>query len=394
MPERVYESFRGALAALADDAWLARLSASSVGSSADGHGPWKRVYGRFEPEREPFAALVLESQAEPQTPVLLEAFARPPDTAGTTSHDEAVGWIRRRPFWSDESLPSLPAVLSKPGRPHVVRYRPHRQCTIRFDRGGGRLFAKVFPDQRGGRIHAEEVALREASARGEIAFRVARALAWDGAERTLWNEELGGAPVADRVRSARGPELAERMGRALASLARSSLAPAERVDGAAQLRRTSQHGDELCRQVPRLSRMVGVILQELSRLHRRPSRRRPRPIHGAPHVHQWLDDERGLGLLDFDRFCLGDPERDVATFLTEMDFENPARVPVAEINRRFLAGYESGGGELDGDLLLAYCVHKRVEKALKALRAVRADGDLRAERRCAQAAALLEGVRA
>jgi hypothetical protein len=49
---------------------------------------------------------------------------------------------------------------------------------------------------------------------------------------------------------------------------------------------------------------------------------------------------------------------------------------------------------LHRDLLAAYRAHKRLEKARKTLRAVRSDGDRRAERRCAYAAALLEGIEA
>jgi hypothetical protein len=395
MPDVAYERFRRPLAALADDTWLgARLSESSVNSSWDGRRHWKRSYGRFEPERDPFATLVFEGEGEPQMLGVLEAFAHRPAHAAETIRDEAVGWIRLRPFSSDGALPSLSAVLARPGPRRVVRYRPYRQCTIRFEEEGRCLYAKVFPDERGSRLHADGTALWEASARGDLDFRVARPVRWDRAERTLWHEELSGEAIVDRLRSGRGPELAERMGRALASLSGSPVVPAGRFDGEAQLRHTSERGEELCRQVPRLRPVIELILETICRLHRRARPHRPRPIHGAPHAHQWLDDGSRLGLLDFDRLSMGDPELDVATVLAEMDFENHARVPVAEINRRLLAGYESAGGGLDPDLLLAYRAHKRLEKALKTLRTVRSDGDLRAERRCRYAAALLEEARA
>jgi hypothetical protein len=393
MPETAYARFRRPLAALADDAWImARFADPPAGASWNGGRSWIRRYGRFEPEREPFASLVLEGEGEPQTLGLLEAFAEEPAHAHGAIQDEVVGWIRLRPFTSDEGLPTLPAVLSRPGRRRVVRYRPHRQCTIHFEGEGHGLFAKVFPDERGERVHAEAVALWEASARGELAFRVARPVRWDRAERALWHEELTGEPVVDRLRSAQGPELAERMGTALASLSRSRLAPAGVFDGDAQLRHTSRCGEELSRQVPRLRSLIRVILERVSHLHGRARPHRLRPIHGAPHAHQWLDDGGQFGLLDFDRISMGEPELDVATVLAEMDFENRARVPVAEINRRLLAGYESAGGTLDPELLLAYRAHKRLEKALKTLRTVRSDGDLRAARRCEYAAALLESV--
>ena len=95
-------------------------------------------------------------------------------------------------------------------------------------------------------------------------------------------------------------------------------------------------------------------------------------------------------LVDFDRFSLGDPELDVATFISEMDFENPKRVPVEDINRAFRNGYETIAGPLDSRLLNAYRAHKRLAKALKAARAVRPDYERRPERNLRRALECLE----
>jgi len=49
-------------------------------------------------------------------------------------------------------------------------------------------------------------------------------------------------------------------------------------------------------------------------------------------MHQWLVDGDGrLGLVDFDRYALGEPELDIATFLVELETESPRAVPMAEL---------------------------------------------------------------
>ena len=68
------------------------------------------------------------------------------------------------------------------------------------------------------------------------------------------------------------------------------------------------------------------------------------------------------------------------------DFEDCAAVPIAELNRAFLDGYSDRGVALEPSLLAVYRAHKRLAKALRTARALRPDGDERAERHLARAA--------
>ena len=72
--------------------------------------------------------------------------------------------------------------------------------------------------------------------------------------------------------------------------------------------------------------------------------------------------------------------------MAELDFEDRTVVPVEELNRAFLGGYQDAAGGLDPSLLRAYRAHKRLAKALRTARALRPDGDDRAERHLARAA--------
>jgi thiamine kinase-like enzyme len=208
---------------------------------------------------------------------------------------------------------------------------------------------------------------------------VTRPLRWDAATRTLWQAQVPGRPALKQLLGATGPALAERMGRATASLAVAALQPRTTFGRADQMQDTIKQGSELCRRVPWLAGAIRRLWAEVEKLHAAAPERPLVPIHGAPHPHQWLDDGVRLGLVDFDGFTRGDPELDIATFWSEIDFEKPHKMAYAAVNQAFLAGYEAIAGPVDRRLLAAYCAHKRLSKALKYAYALRSDADIRAE---------------
>jgi aminoglycoside phosphotransferase (APT) family kinase protein len=103
------------------------------------------------------------------------------------------------------------------------------------------------------------------------------------------------------------------------------------------------------------------------------------PVHGAPHMHQWLVDDAGrLGLVDFDRYALGEPELDVATFLVELETESPRAVGMAELEAATAAGFRAAGGRLDPDRMTLWTAHKRLAKVARTAAALRPDAEARA----------------
>ena len=169
------------------------------------------------------------------------------------------------------------------------------------------------------------------------------------------------------------------MGHLVRSLARSSIRPTRVFDAAAQVARSIDIGQDLARRVPSLAPTIGSLLDALSACHARPGAREPRPVHGDPHAEQWLDDGERLGLLDFEAVAWGDPELDAAVFLAELDFEDDLQLPVDQLEEAYITGAAAAGLSLDRHLLLAYRGHMRLAKALRSARAVRPDGDQRAE---------------
>ena len=113
----------------------------------------------------------------------------------------------------------------------------------------------------------------------------------------------------------------------------------------------------------------------LTRLHGKFQARDLVPIHGSPHPSQWLIDGSTLGLVDFDRLSLGDPEVDIATFGGEVDFE--CKPNVKAIGAAFRHGYEEAFGPLDPARLTAYRAHKRFAKVYRTARSIRPDADAR-----------------
>ena len=109
------------------------------------------------------------------------------------------------------------------------------------------------------------------------------------------------------------------------------------------------------------------------------------PVHGAPHMHQWLidddlDSDRQLGLIDFDRFALGEVELDIATLLVELDYEEELSEPPATIASAVIDGFKNAGVEVDHSRLRLYSAHKRLSKVTREAWALRTNGLRRARR--------------
>ena len=237
----------------------------------------------------------------------------------------------------DPALPGLRAALAAGAE--IVRYHPHLRCTVRL----GERYGKVLGRRLGPALLAAQ---RELWAhRDELGFAVAEPLSYDEATRTVWLGAVRGEPVVEPT-----AELAERMGAALATLARSAIARprivGERQGAAPGRRRRSS------RPSPRCGARSRRCSRAIAALHEAAADVPLRPTHGAPHPTAWLLDGERLGLVDFDRLGLGHPERDVAAFAAGA----PA---VAD-------AFARGFGELDAARLEAYRLERGLAKALRA----------------------------
>ena len=346
---------------------LIRDAAAKLGWAAPA-AKWLRVYSNFTPQRVAFCMFVYEAPAS--RPCLIELFALRA-AALTGEHgiviETPAGWIKLLSLANDPVLRTLESTLAQYPSAQVLRYRPYRRCTLRVQKNGAApFFVKVYGDDLGASVYQTAVAIWEAKIRGDYSFNVAPPLRWDAQARSVLLGQVPGEPILPQLLSVDGPILAERMGRACAELAVSSVVPAHEFGALAQMTRTRAYAQELQILLPKLSERINALLERLSELHHAIVPRVLKPIHGSPHAHQWLQQGATLGLVDFDRFGFGDPELDVATFLGEMDFVRSDQAPVAEISRAFQRGYESIYGPLNSQLIAAYRTHKRLAKVRRA----------------------------
>jgi aminoglycoside phosphotransferase (APT) family kinase protein len=124
--------------------------------------------------------------------------------------------------------------------------------------------------------------------------------------------------------------------------------------------------------------MVTAIVDRLAELHARCPSRDLRPVHGAPHPDQWLDAGSEVGLIDFDRFSLGDPEMDAGVVLGDLDALAEPAVPPERLAAAFLEGYRAAGVTLREPLVQTYRAHQQLAKVMRAARAIDPGGDRRA----------------
>lgn len=339
---------------------------------------WKRIYGRYDPGARCYCTLLFETRDTAQYLCSVEAYQEKPQAAEdfqqVLPHSQ-LGWLRLCRFPSDRRLKALPGLIARADAVEVLRYRPQRRCTLAVCHSSrdGPSIAKVFADNRGEHIHKGNELLWCASGCGELGFNVAEPLEWDASTHTLWQKEIRGRSIASSLFGESGRQVAQKMGAACASLAVSSLYPPSVFGRREQLQRSLRYANELAIRLPELRGEIRAMLRSLDDAGRTLRNRAAVPIHGAPHLHQWLECDDGLGLVDFDRFSMGEAELDAATFISEMDFEDRAIVDAEGICDQFLLGYEEIFGALDRKLLQYYRAQKRLAKALKAARAVRLD---------------------
>lgn len=336
---------------------------------------WSRSYARLDPGEAPYCTLAYVRSDGARQACLVELFESAPQ-ACSAAHwlardDLQLGWIRLMPCTSDPGLTTLDAALRRLRHYRILRYRPYRRCTLLAEGAGGPAIVKAFADDRGARIHASGIALWQAAARGELEFLVAEPIRWDADTRCLHQRLVDGRPVADRLFGAGGGALAARMGQACGSIATAPLRPALRSSAAETLQSARSKALRAAAIAPTLATEIESFIGRLANLLAHTAERAPRPIHGAPHTHQWLESGDALGLVDFDGFKLGDPELDVAAFVGELDFERHTRVPVSELTETFIEAYQARAGALDRLLLDCYRAERRFEKVCRTLQAAR-----------------------
>jgi hypothetical protein len=345
-------------------------------------GDWRRVYVKLRPTRSPWAFLVYDADGAPTVQVhVLEPDDSPslgPDVLHPVGE---LGRIRILRCEDDPALPGLRSVMACLEDVRVVRCHPGNRCTVRGGRGAGERFVKVLSRAEAHDDQPEVRARWEAARAGQLSFAVAEPHGWDHRTFASWYGVVPGDPVRERI-GARAPlELARRVGASLGELAVSSLQPTSTVDATRQLARSARAVGRAAAMAPALAPSLHRVYDGICKAHQRLGPRALVPTHGAASLGQWLVDDTGrLGLIDFDRFAMGDPEFDLATFLVELQAAAKA-APAQELESALLDGFVQVAGSMDDRRFRMYLVHKRLSWASRAATGLALDGEERAARR-------------
>lgn len=342
---------------------------------------WRRTHGRLYAGKSPWAVLVYVADDRSAVQVrLLDESSVGAGAPGTGWLPVGpLGWMHVLPCEADPRLPGLSAVLRHLEEPTVVRYRPGNRCTVRGLAPAGPCFVKVLADIVDDQGEAR--ARWDAATSGALSFAVAEPLGWDERTRSSWYGVVPGHPLVDVLASPRGAEHGWRVGQALGELAVSALRPSRAVDATQQLARTHRGLARAAAAVPALAEDVRTVADALADIHRRLGGRRLAPSHGAAHLGQWLVDDRGrLGLVDFDRYALGEPEFDLATFFVELRAEPSLSSWAPDIEQAVLGAFSAVAGEPDHDRIQVYALHKELSRLARFATALRPDAGERAAR--------------
>lgn len=396
MSRSKHDEHRSALEALARGDHLSVVASEGerLGATA-AHAP-RTLRARLALEPDLIATLLVALGPRPRDVVLVRLLPDRPlgDPAGRI-HVQGLGWLDIASASDDEVVARVDQLAGAGDSLELIRYHPGQRATVRVSsghEGGGDQvrYAKVFSDDRGRARHELAEQLHAKAAEGRLGFQVARPDRYDADRYAIWQHPLPGDPGTERLKGSAGPALAGRLGAALATMAGSGLQPQRRLTEADLFARVARGTAELAGLVPDLADRAQRLLDALHPQDAPSDAGAPVPLHGAPYPSQWLvegedDTSARLGLLDFDRCSVGEPEHDVASFLAQIDSAHSKRYDVAGVAEAFLAGYEQTYGPLDRGRLSRYRSLRRLGKAVRSGRSLRPDGDRRAERALAAA---------
>ena len=262
----------------------------------------------------------------------------------------------------------------------VVRYRPEQRCILRYDINFGAkrerfvLYAKVFADDNGVRVFNR---MRHCHATASaLGARVARPLGYGAAVRTVWQEELSGAPLTVVVDGGNYDAPLAAIGNCLARLHAADLPMQTTVTREARLEDVRKKSRKLGQLLPELAaELEAVIARGRSELAELPPAQEA-VIHGDVHFGQFLITADGaVALFDFDEWSHGDPAQDLADLIVDPHTSQFARGITAQMNRTLsarvarvlLASYRSHVTWTVTDAEIAW--HARVQLINKAYRA-------------------------
>lgn len=340
-----------------------------------------------------------QGRPEATTPVAAPRRAASGGAPARTLHDPALPTLAR--LCDPEGLaPAFSRAMKGPvhvSAVTVVRHKPGRRCTLRYDlqqgdqarRSRSRLYGKTYASDRGPAVHAALVALA-GGAMPPGSPTVPRPVAWLPDLRLHLLSSVPGTPVEPFLRAG-DCATAERLADAVCNLHASRSAIARSHDLTAELAPLTERVEQLRAASPRLRSAATRCLAAVLEGARRPWPWRYRPIHRDLYHDQILIGPHGVSFVDLDDAALGEPAVDVANVVAHLRLlaiQSGAERPLSDVGRAFRARCLAIDPGLDPELV------RLLEGAtllrLAAIHLPRASGEVTAGALLAAAGALLE----
>jgi Phosphotransferase enzyme family len=271
---------------------------------------------------------------------------------------------------NDSKLDTLDALLAVHHNAEIIKYSSEKRCLLQIKNDDADYFVKVYPkkflrNNRGEKIHSVGLELWKLAEKKHLNFVVPKPVRWDETTRSIWQEKLAGVPAIDESLKGKNCEIFYQIGSAIAAISDLKITPPRLFDRNEQLKDTCEYARKILSFAPLYQDSVLKVLNTLADAHANLPTKKLVPIHGDMHIDQWLIDGEQLGLLDFEDFSHGEPERDLASFVVQLEAEYGEKVPVNDLAKELIKGFCRCGKSVNQTIFNVYAAHKWLAKASK-----------------------------
>lgn len=212
------------------------------------------------------------------------------------------------------------AVGPVPAAATLVRYeaRTHAVARIELPQPGRprAVWGKAYAGEQWRAVAQRLLLLWPCGEQQRAAFAVARPVGASAALRSVWQDEVDGAPARAALATACATSLLDRVAESLARLQALPLLSSTSLAPTVLLERATKQAHKLTLATPAWGEALQALLKHLASTC--PAAGAPCNVHGDFHVDQLRVAEDRLVLFDFDEFAVGDPAHDVADFASQL----------------------------------------------------------------------------
>ncbi len=255
----------------------------------------------------------------------------------------------------------------------IVNYKPEQTCDTRYRLYSIRygyenpleIYGKTYRDFRGQEMYKNISKFIQAAMQNDHAFVTARPLGYSGKIKTLWLEAVDAEPLKRLISRTKNLELLEKTGASLAWLHQQSITEKSvkqrRVFATEFIRKTQK----LARAYPRVRKLLLPLTVRLNAGTPKSSAKDLRQIHGKFKLKQIYSNQGKIYLLNLDALRYGDPTKDLACFLIDLNLCGFPRPWLNSMIDAFLDGYASRNGFIDYERLSWHIAVKSINKAYR-----------------------------